>query len=182
MLLKAIVFSKSTKFFHEAMHEMYSQAFKAFDSVTPGLLGKKACSALQKQGSVRFTNPNCESEPNWLQIRVNQIPFHQSVHQIQAKNETNSEGRRGESKLGFGFAVRIDKSNTAHLSVLTTHVVVSQRCARETLRQFCLFDVADASDLEDEGETLCCRGCEQDKDECKCQRVIEAFHNLNKQL
>ena len=40
MLLKAIVFSKTTKFFHEAMHEMYSHAFRAFDSITPGLLGK----------------------------------------------------------------------------------------------------------------------------------------------
>ncbi len=39
MLLKAIVFSKTTRHFHAAMHDMYAKAFKAFDATTPGLLG-----------------------------------------------------------------------------------------------------------------------------------------------
>ncbi len=38
----------------------------------------------------------------WLQILVNQTPFHQSTHQIQAKNETNSEG-----SWGFGIRAQI---------------------------------------------------------------------------
>ena len=42
--------------------------------------------------------------------------------------------------------------------------------------------LTDTSDLEDEGESVCCRGCDEEKEECKCQKIIDAFHKLNKQL
>ncbi len=41
MLLKAIVFSKTTRYFHTSMHDMYAKAFRAFDATTPGLLGNQ---------------------------------------------------------------------------------------------------------------------------------------------
>ncbi len=47
----------------------------------------------------------------WPQIDVNSITISRS--QIQAKNGTNSEERLGETKLGFGFALRFGKTNTS---------------------------------------------------------------------
>ena len=41
---------------------------------------------------------------------------------------------------------------------------------------------ADTSDLEDESDSVCCRGCDEEKEECKCQQIIDAFHKLNRQL
>ncbi len=72
----------------------------------------------------------------WLQIRGNRTPFHQSTHEIQAKNETNSEGSLSETKLGFGFALRFGKSNAAlagHFLLSFYHAAITEPPVRDLI-------------------------------------------------
>ncbi len=62
----------------------------------------------------------------WLQIHVNRTPFHQSTCQIQAKNETNSEGSSGETKTEVSDS-RSDSVNLTLPKNVKSHIKTREK-------------------------------------------------------
>ncbi len=92
-----------------------------FATCAPGIFislpAKRFPTSSKDQGSVQFANPNSESDSNCHGLASVSCKSNTPIyHHVLAKNPTHE--RLGESKLGFGFIVWIDKSKTAQIETL----------------------------------------------------------------